>query len=478
MKKSFGERISGFFQSLRGVNWRKWGPIVGFLLVSIIAAAVVFNIIRGFTTSWNITQLEGVAIKSTATPHVNEDNVLVEGGSDAELMPDIRFGTWDRASRVNILVMGLDSRDWEAGVDYPRSDTMIIVTFDPASMTAAMLSIPRDLWVNIPGFGYAKINTAYYDGEASKLPGGGPELAMKTVEEFLGIDVHYYAQIDFNTLVQFIDFLDGIRINVPEDLKLTTVIGMDKPLYLKQGERVTLNGQQVLAYVRHRKSGGGDFDRAQRQQLIMLAIRDKLVEPYWQTRILANANEIYNIFSEGIRTNMSFDEIMAMGLMAKDIKVENIERGAITPPDMVTYATSPDGLDILKPITANIRKLRDEIFTSGNTISPAALTMFDQRALLTEENAKVAVYNGSNVSGLAGSTEQYLKSQGVNVVQTGNGDLVGATTIYLYAPKPYTLKYLVQLMNISELYIRYDNNPGAAVDIQVIVGNDWSVPAQ
>lgn len=478
MKKTFGEKISGFFQSVKNVDWRKWGPITGFLVVALIAAVVVFNIIRNFTISWNITQLEGVAIKPTATPQISEDNLVIEGGSDAELMPDVRFGTWDKSSRVNILVMGLDGRDWQAGVDYPRSDTMIVLSFDPTSMTAAMLSVPRDLWVNIPGFDYAKINTAYYNGEAAKLPGGGPELAMKTVEGFLGIDIHYYAQIDFNTLVQFIDFLDGIRIDVPEDLKLTTVIGMDKPLYLKKGDRVTLNGQQVLAYVRYRYSGGGDFDRAQRQQLIMLAIRDKLVEPYWQTRILANAPEIYNIFSEGIRTNMSFDEIMALGLMAKDIKVENIKRGAITPPDMVTYATAPDGTDILKPITAQIRKLRDDIFTTGSSIAPAAVNMYDLATILSEENAKVAVFNGSNVNGLAGTTEQYLKSQGVNVVQAANGDLVGATTIYLYSPKPYTLKYLVQLMNINQLYIRYENDPASAVDIQVVVGNDWSVPAQ
>jgi LCP family protein required for cell wall assembly len=476
MKNTLQLKIKQFLEFIKKVNWRKRAPLIVFLLVSLIAGIFVFTAVKNITSSWSITKIEGIAIQPTATPEIGVSENLLVGGSNVEEMPDVRFGTWDKSSRVNILVMGLDSRDWEAGVDYPRSDTMILVTLDPASMTAAMLSIPRDLWVDIPGFGYAKINTAYYNGEAAKLPGGGPELAMKTVEDFLGIKVHYYAQIDFNTLVQFIDFLDGIRIDVPENLKLTTVIGSDKPLYLKKGDHVTLNGQEVLAYVRYRHSGGGDFGRSRRQQLIMLAIRDKLVEPYWQARILANAPQIYEIFSQGIRTNMTFDEIMQLGLLAKDIQVENIRQGAITPPDMVTLEKSPDGLDILKPITANIRKLRDEIFTTGNAVGPKASTMYDQATLLAQENASVAVYNGSSVSGLAGTTEQYLKSQGINVTLTGNGDLVNATTITMYGAKPYTLKYLVETLNINALYIKYTHDPAKGVDIEVIVGNDWTVP--
>ncbi|MGE5253115.1 MAG: LCP family protein, partial [Planctomycetaceae bacterium] len=81
--------------------------------------------------------------------------------------------TWDGKSRVTVLLIGLDYRDWLNG-DYPRSDTMILLTIDPVSKTAGMLSIPRDMWVNIPNYGYFKINTAYYLGAANKLPGRRP----------------------------------------------------------------------------------------------------------------------------------------------------------------------------------------------------------------------------------------------------------------------------------------------------------------
>jgi hypothetical protein len=297
------------------------------------------------------------------------------------------------------------------------------------------------------------------------------------VEDFLGIKIDYYAQIDFNTFVQFVDFLDGIRITPPETLKLEGVPGMDKPLYLKEGKKVTLNGQQALAYVRHRKTGGGDFDRAKRQQLMLLAIRDKLVEPYWQTRILTNAPEIYNIFSQGIRTNMTFDEIMALGLTAKDIKVEDIQRSAITPPDMVTLQVV-DGQDVLKPITSQIRLVRDYIFGTSSSSVPLAASTSDLATLVQMEGATVSLLNGSNIGGLAGSAEQHLRSLGVNVVGTGNGELVPATTIYLYNSKPYTLRFLVEQMNIQTTRIVYRNDPGKGVDIEVVLGNDYAPPTQ
>ena len=86
---------------------------------------------------------------------------------------------------------------------------------DAATNTAGILSLPRDLWVNIPGYGYGKINTAYYLGDAYDEPGGGPGLAIATVEDFLGVPINYYAQIDFSAFERFIDEIGGIEIEVP-----------------------------------------------------------------------------------------------------------------------------------------------------------------------------------------------------------------------------------------------------------------------
>jgi LCP family protein required for cell wall assembly len=115
--------------------------------------------------------------------------------------------------------MGLDLRDWEGGGP-SRTDTMLLYTLDPVTHSAGMLSIPRDLWVNIPGFEYGKINTAYYLGEAYDTPGGGPGLAIETVEELLGIPINYYGEVDFDAFVRLVDEIGGIEINVPEEISV------------------------------------------------------------------------------------------------------------------------------------------------------------------------------------------------------------------------------------------------------------------
>jgi hypothetical protein len=142
----------------------------------------------------------------------------------------------------------------------------------------------------------------------------------------------------------------------------------------------------------------------------------------------------------------------------------------------VTYDTSPEGLDILKPITNQIRILRDEMFTNSALIGPVA-TGADALQLMLEEGATVAVYNGSVVSGLAGATEEYLLGLGVNVVEIGNAEnLVPSTTIYDYTGNPYTLQYLVDLFGIENTRIFNSFDPDSTVDIVVILGSEWVVP--
>jgi LCP family protein required for cell wall assembly len=112
---------------------------------------------------------------------------------------------------------------------------------------------------------------AYFYGEGSKLPGGGPELARKTVEQFIGVPVQYYAQIDFNTFVEFIDLIGGIDIDNQETLRLDPVgQGKDKIKLTCCGIR-HLNGEKALAYARFRKDKEGDIARSQRQQKVVIA---------------------------------------------------------------------------------------------------------------------------------------------------------------------------------------------------------------
>jgi len=188
--------------------------VIGVLL-AFLAGRAVFNVVKG----WSLTSLPGAPVDDTAgvttgntTKNSNTPNITSNTGPQAR--------SWDGKSRVNILLLGLDASDQrdltEPG---PRmSDTMILITIDPFSQTIGALSIRRDLWVNIPGYDYHKINKAHFIGEAYQLPGGGAGLAVKTVEEFLGVPIHFYAKVDFDTFVKVIDEIDGVKVEVTEPI--------------------------------------------------------------------------------------------------------------------------------------------------------------------------------------------------------------------------------------------------------------------
>jgi len=179
---------------------------------------------------------------------------------------------------VTILILGLDYADWE-GTDRlgpPRSDAMMLLTVDPVKRTDGMLSIPRDLWVEIPNIlGMHKINTAHRFGEIYRLPGGGPGLAIRTVEQLLGVPVNYYATIDFYAFEALIDELGGIELDVSAAIEIDPICPGGK-VVLEPG-RQHLDGALALAYARNRYTPGDDFDRSRRQQQVILAVRDRVL---------------------------------------------------------------------------------------------------------------------------------------------------------------------------------------------------------
>jgi LCP family protein required for cell wall assembly len=478
MTNKTDKTTSKSFLASKGMNWIL---VIVFVIAVIITAVLTYIVVRDLVTSWQITNLPGIVIK---TPAPGEASQLTPGGptldgTQAAVIPGEVPGAptpepWNGATRVNFLVMGLDYRDWSSGQGPPRTDTMILLTVDPISKSAGMLSIPRDLWVNIPGFKYGKINTAYQLGEAYKLPGGGPGLAMKTVEGLLGIPIQYYGQIDFSAFVKFVDLIGGVRVNIAEPIKID-IIGADNkdiPVKKLQPGWQRLPGIWALGYARARNTPGGDFDRAKRQQEVILSIRDRILKYDMLPMLFAKAPDIYNTISAGIHTNMNIDEAIRLAWMVKDIPVESIRSGIISK-DQVTFGQSPDGLDVLKPRPEQIRQLRDEIFTASGAINPSAGKSKEE--LMKAENAKLSVQNGSQTPGLAARTQAYLVSLGINVVDVSNADnAYTSTSMTDFTGNPHTLTYLMELMNISpnKIYNRYD--PASPYDVQIVLGADWA----
>lgn len=379
---------------------------------------------------------------------------------------------WDGAGRVTILLLGLDYRDWEARSEASRSDTMILLTLDPLSRTAGILSVPRDMWVSIPGFKHAKINTAYYLGDAYKLPGGGPGLAIKTVEQFLGVQINYYAQIDFGAFVRFIDEIGGVKIDVPEPITIDLLgSGSATKKRLPAGIQ-TLPGEWALAYARARYTQGGDFDRARRQQQVIMAIRDRILSLDMLPVLTAKADVLYQQLASGIHTNLSLEQALRLALLASQVPEESIHQGVINE-KMVIFGRSPDDLAILIPLIDKIHVLRDEIFTGSGALGP--MTPGTAQEKMAAEQARVVVYNATRTGGLDARTADYLRSLGVQVINTASAEQAAAQTAIIdHRGSPYTTSFLVELLGISQQRITFDEDPNSSADIELILGSDWA----
>jgi polyisoprenyl-teichoic acid--peptidoglycan teichoic acid transferase len=446
------------------------GLIIAFVVIAIATALVAFMVMRNLVNSWSLTNLPGAPSGSSGlirNPQETLDPTLMALPMQAPDGPTPQ--PWDGASRVNILLLGLDYRDWEAG-EIPRTDTMILATVDPINKTLGMLTIPRDMWVNVPGFKYSKINTAYWLGEVYKMPGGGPGMAMKAVEEFLGVPIHYYAQIDFNAFVQFIDHVGGVSVRVLEDI-VVDPIGPNNTVELKKGVQ-DLDGATALAFARMRYTEGDDFDRSSRQLYLIKEIRRTLLHRDKIPTILAQAPLLYQDLSDGIHTNMSLTQAVQLAWLVYQIEDENINQ-AVIGPKQVSFAKSPDGLDIVIAYPDKIRILRDEIFTTGGPVGPAMTGDLDE--LVKTEQARIIVQNGTGTAGLATRTSEYFRSLSMNVVEETNADRVyDRTTLVVLNGKPYTARKLAEMMNIETGYVQNRFDPDAGADVIIILGNDWA----
>ena len=446
--------------------------ILAVLLVLVLIASVfIYRATSDLIAKATIFNPGGAPVLNspTADPNTNsqpgEPTPTTAISLDTFTMPT----AWDGKSRVNLLVMGLDSRSPDAA--NPLTDTMILFTLDPVANTAGMISIPRDLWVKIPGGEYNKINTAYSVGEMYQLPGGGPGLASRTVENLLGVPIDYYAQIDFGTFIEIIDLIDGVKITNTDSIQLN-IVDTTFSQWLEPGT-YTLTGELALAYVRYREPEGGDIARSQRQQQVILAVRDRILDFNMLPTLIQRAPQLYESLSKGINSNLSLQQIIQLGIkVLNDIPRDQITHTAIGW-QQVTSGTSPDGLSILRPIPSKIRELRDEVFSGTTLFDPENAANLQE--ILQQEAATVAVHNASSQTGLAERASTWLQSQGIHVIEVGNAAYSATSTITFYGAKPYTLRYLKEFAGITQDYhVFYAYDPAISPQIVLVLGDDFA----
>ncbi len=392
------------------------------------------------------------------------------------------------AERINILLLGIDRRGGTGWGIY-RTDTIIIVTVDPANQTAGMLSIPRDLQLPIPGNGEDRINTANVWGTVQNYPGGGSALLKRTIEVNFGIAIDYYVMIDFQGFAKIIDTLGGIDVEVSSDLHDTRYPDPRrgdpyayKTVHFDAGWQ-HMDGTRALEYARSRMSTT-DFDRARRQQQILVAIREKALS----LNLIPKLPGLLATMMDSVQTDMSVDEMIELASLVPKIDMDNLKQVVIQKPMVYGFMTEDAGAvqlpkwDLIRPVVA-------DLFTSPVVAEPTptpapptptptlAPEEVEELQLLASEGARIAVQNGTSQANFAARVAASLMEQGYQVVEFGDADRLNYpnTVIVDYTGKAYTLERLVEMFQVTPDNLRQSTNLRSRIDIRVIVGEDYQL---
>jgi len=388
-------------------------------------------------------------------------------------LPGVDAGTGDGSigkGRINFLVMGLDLRPRE-GQAPSRSDTMFVLTLDPQTKTAGILGIPRDLYVEIPssdgGYFEERINAAFIVGEINNYEGGGPRLAMETVEHNLGIRIDHYVIIDFEGFKELIDALGGIDVDVPTYVadpyySESELPGDYNPYEFEPGIQ-HMDGPTALAYARIRRDSG-DLDRIQRQQRIIFAVMDRALS----LDVLRNALDLWDKYRGAIDTDLNDFQIPGLAKLAADISPERVSALSLGP--ATTPWMTPQGAAVLLPSPEGIERIVQALFS-------------DQQLL--EEQAVVEIQNGSGEDGMASSTLNLLVNLGIPeqslIASTAPNDAVFEQTVIVdYSGKEYTTQKLADWLEVPVGQVRLATPTDEGLrttdaDVLVLLGNDTDI---
>jgi LCP family protein required for cell wall assembly len=391
----------------------------------------------------------------------------------------------ENQGRVNILVAGDSSDDpGHAGADL--TDSIMVLSIDTKNNTGFMLSIPRDLWVNIPSLGNQKINAAndVTNFSQSGYPSGGMGQLEQIVKTDLGVPIDYYALVNYDAFKDAVNAVGGITVNIqsPDPRGLYDSF---TNLKLPNGED-TLSGQQALDLARARGDNEGDisygfpgtdFDRTEHQRQMVVAIAKKSTS----LGVLANpikVSQLFSALSNNLQTDMDLQDVLRLAQISKSLNLNNL--GSYTYSSSTTGATSPllmgytdpdSGQDALVPSAGlgNYGQLQEyyQQLTSNNPV--------------VKEGASVSILNASDVIGLAKNEEDILRNRGVDntTIADANNEYPATMIIDNSAGKdPSTKKLLQQLFPGSTVTSDTGSNEaeeaqGYTSNFVVVLGQNW-----
>lgn len=409
---------------------RRWWK---FLLYPVIVAAV-FLFVLGLRVSYSNDSFWEYVSEHYIRPTFSLSSSLSVLTASAD---QVLVGAQE--DRINILLLGIGGKGHEGS---NLTDTIIVASYKPSTNEVGMMSIPRDLLVPIPGYGWRKVNNLYSIAEYNDRGTGG-DYAKQIISQIFDVQIPYYIRIDFNGFTQLVDLVGGIDVDVPNTLSdyQYPIPGREKApederyehLYIEAGAQ-HFDGQTALKYVRSRHGQGeegSDFARAKRQQLVIEALMDKvfslntLLRPSKIKKIQAN-------LEENIDTNLNADELAAFAKLAAQYlgdKKPVITRVLSDANNGPLEAANYNGAFVLEPKVEDFSELK---FIAKNIFAPDLVyerpteeesglpRVTLENPVQAKDAATIEIQNGTFVNGLARATQEKLSSLEYEIVSIGN----------------------------------------------------------
>ncbi|MFA5946236.1 MAG: LCP family protein [Patescibacteria group bacterium] len=341
----------------------------------------------------------------------------------------------EEQDRVNVLFLGVGGTGHDGA---QLTDTMIFGSYRPSTKELGLISIPRDLNVFVPGYGYRKINAVNALAEQAKA-GSGRDASAKTASTILGQPVPYTVKIDFGGFADVLDALGGIDVYVDRSFGDSTYpvddeLGSVKTISFEKGW-MHMDGKTALEFARSRHGNNGegsDFARAARQQKILLGLKDRalsmdvILNPGKLTRILS-------IIQKNVQTNMTPFEMIKFAKFVPDISTDRIALHVLDTVSGLLYETYINDAYVILPYEENWSDLHALALNIFARNAPGAKTPVAIGAPGDTQNAlTVEIQNGTLKTGLAGDTAELLQSSGFTVALVTNADTrnIPNTTVY------------------------------------------------
>jgi polyisoprenyl-teichoic acid--peptidoglycan teichoic acid transferase len=362
---------------------------------------------------------------------------------------------------VNFLLIGSDRRP---GGSF-RTDTMVIAILRPNEGQASLISIPRDLWVYIPGWDNQRINTAYQHGESVGYPGGGAGLLKETILYNLGIRIDHTAMVEFDGFRQIVDTLGGV--DVPVSCAYTDWRLID-PSYDPEDEDnwylhtagpglIHMDGDLALWYARSRQKSS-DFDRGRRQQEVLRALFSQALQAGTLTRI----PDLYNNLKDTVQTDLGLVDILQLSVYAPRMSSADIRSYYIRPPYVSSWITE-GGAYVLLPNEDALQGMLTE------AMSPSVKTV-EKQAVIIE------VMNGTTVTGYEALAATRLNYAGyeTTIVPSDRQDYAYSVLIDKTDSQDRAASdSILNVMGLQPSSLISSPDPSSKADYLLILGNDY-----